>query len=61
MSRRMPQLGESACAEYLEGFELIGLREDRLPDLAACEREAGAEDGVAVDSGERVSAGRCVL
>ena len=35
VSRRMPQLRESACTEYLEGFELIGLREDRLPDLAA--------------------------
>ena len=33
--RRMPQLKESACSAYLEGFELIGLREDRLPDLAA--------------------------
>src|ERR1700675_1759647 len=33
--RRMPQLRESACSAYLEGFELIGLREDLLPDLAA--------------------------
>jgi phenylalanine-4-hydroxylase len=33
--RRMPQLRESACKEYLEGFELTGLREDRLPDLLA--------------------------
>lgn len=35
VSRRMPQLRESACQEYLEGFELIGLREDRLPNLQA--------------------------
>jgi phenylalanine-4-hydroxylase len=28
--RRMPQLEEHACAEYLEGFELIGLQPDRL-------------------------------
>ncbi len=35
VSRRMPQLREHACSEYLEGFELIGLREDRLPDLKA--------------------------
>jgi phenylalanine-4-hydroxylase len=35
VSRRMPQLREHACAEYLDGFEQIGLREDRLPDLAA--------------------------
>jgi phenylalanine-4-hydroxylase len=35
VQRRMPQLREWACREYLEGFELIGLREDRLPDLTA--------------------------
>src|SRR6266851_1610547 len=35
VSRRMPQLREHACREYLDGFELIGLREDRLPDLKA--------------------------
>lgn len=33
--RRMPQLRQHACKEYLEGFEQIGLREDRLPDLKA--------------------------
>lgn len=33
--RRMPQLRESACKEYLEGFELIGLQENLLPDLKA--------------------------
>src|SRR5579871_3176505 len=35
VSRRMPQLRQHACREYLEGFEQIGLREDRLPDLKA--------------------------
>jgi len=35
VSRRMPQLREHACREYLEGFELIGLKEDQLPDLKA--------------------------
>ncbi|WP_213805118.1 phenylalanine 4-monooxygenase [Granulicella sp. dw_53] len=35
VSRRMPQLRASACREYLEGFELIGLKEDALPELAA--------------------------
>src|ERR1700730_4839125 len=35
VQRRMPQLREWACREYLEGFEQIGLREDRLPALAA--------------------------
>ena len=35
VTRRMPQLREHACQEYLSGFEQIGLREDQLPDLAA--------------------------
>jgi phenylalanine-4-hydroxylase len=33
VGRRMPQLRAHACAEYLDGFEQIGLRADRLPDL----------------------------
>src|ERR1700756_1355516 len=32
--RRMPQLREHACQEYLDGFEQIGLREDTIPNLA---------------------------
>jgi len=35
VGRRMPQLREHACREYLDGFEQIGLREDLLPDLGA--------------------------
>lgn len=35
VGRRMPQLREHACREYLAGFEQIGLREDRLPELKA--------------------------
>src|SRR4051794_29842173 len=35
VARCMPQLRRHACREYLEGFELIGLREDQLPDLKA--------------------------
>jgi phenylalanine-4-hydroxylase len=35
VSRRMPQLRQHACQEYLDGFEQIGLREDQLPDLRA--------------------------
>jgi phenylalanine-4-hydroxylase len=35
VSRRMPQLERHACAEYLEGFELIGLEAAQLPQLAA--------------------------
>ena len=33
VTRRMPQLREHACSAYLEGFEQIGLQEDRLPVL----------------------------
>ncbi len=33
--RRLPQLREHACREYLGGFGQIQLREDRLPDLKA--------------------------
>jgi phenylalanine-4-hydroxylase len=35
VSRRMPQLREHASEVYLEGFEAIGLKADRLPDLKA--------------------------
>jgi phenylalanine-4-hydroxylase len=34
VSRRMPQLREHACREYLDGFHQIGLREDKLPNLS---------------------------
>lgn len=34
VSRRMPQLKEHACQEYLVGFEQIGLQADSIPNLA---------------------------
>lgn len=34
VGRRMPQLHEHACAEYLDGFGQIGLQQDSLPNLA---------------------------
>lgn len=34
VGRRMPQLADHACVEYLEGFDLIGLRPDLLPNLS---------------------------
>jgi phenylalanine-4-hydroxylase len=34
VSRRMPQLARHAAEEYLEGFAIIGLRTDTLPNLA---------------------------
>jgi len=33
--RRLPQVREYACPEYLEGLEIIGLCSDRLPNFAA--------------------------
>jgi phenylalanine-4-hydroxylase len=35
VSRRMPDLERHACAEYLDGFEQIGLQADAIPELAA--------------------------
>jgi phenylalanine-4-hydroxylase len=31
--RRLPELQAYACAEYLDGFDQIGLREDSIPNL----------------------------
>ena len=33
--RRRPHIEDFACREYLEGYEIIGLEPDRLPNLAA--------------------------
>jgi len=33
--RRRPQLDLYACLEFLEGYETIGLKDDRLPNLSA--------------------------
>ncbi len=33
VERRLPQLRQHACAEYLDGFARIGLEPDRLPNL----------------------------
>jgi phenylalanine-4-hydroxylase len=45
VSRRMPQLREHACHEYLDGFEQIGLQEDSLPDLKAVSARLGPRTG----------------
>jgi len=45
VSRRMPELREHACQEFLDGFEVIGLREDTIPDLAAVNRRLEAKTG----------------
>ena len=33
MRRRLPQVREYACREFLEGYDIIGLSNDRLPNL----------------------------
>jgi phenylalanine-4-hydroxylase len=45
VSRRMPDLEKHACAEYLDGFEQIGLRVDTIPDLAAVSARLGPRTG----------------
>lgn len=43
--RRMPQLEEHACQEYLDGFHQIGLREDSIPNLAEVNKRLGPRTG----------------
>jgi phenylalanine-4-hydroxylase len=43
--RRRPQLEAHACREYLQGSEIIGLEDDRLPDLAAISRRLQPRTG----------------
>ena len=45
VDRRLPQLREHACAQYLDGFEQIGLRADQLPDLKAVSRRLAPRTG----------------
>src|SRR5271168_1307454 len=39
--RRMPQLSQHACQEYLDGFHQIGLREDIIPNLTEVNKRLG--------------------
>jgi phenylalanine-4-hydroxylase len=43
--RRMPELREHACREYLDGFEFIGMREDSIPNLAEVNKKLEARTG----------------
>src|SRR6201999_3171891 len=43
--RRMPQLRQHACQEYLDGFEQIGLREDTIPNLAEVNKRLSPRTG----------------
>ena len=43
--RRRPQLEAHACREYLEGYQFIGLEDDRLPNLAAISKRLKPRTG----------------
>ncbi len=45
VERRLPQLHEHACAEYLDGFKQIGLQADRLPNLKEVSARLGPRTG----------------
>ena len=43
--RRRTQVDAYACKEYLEGYEIIGLQDDRLPNLRAISDRIGPRTG----------------
>jgi len=45
VSRRMPQLAKHAAEEYLEGFAIIGLRTELLPDLSEISQRLNPRTG----------------
>lgn len=45
VSRVLPELEKHAAREYLEGFQIIGLQRDRLPDLSAISARLGPRTG----------------
>jgi phenylalanine-4-hydroxylase len=45
VSRRRPQVDAYACREYLEGYGIIGLQDDRLPNLRAISDRIGPRTG----------------
>ena len=45
VGRRMPHIEQWACEEYREGYELIGLSAERIPDLYAIARRLEPRTG----------------
>jgi phenylalanine-4-hydroxylase len=45
VGRVLPELEKHAAREYLEGFQIIGLQRDRLPNLAAISARLGPRTG----------------
>ena len=56
--RRRPQIDAHACQEYLEGYEIIGLQDDRLPNLRAISDRIRAPNRLEHNARERVSSRR---
>jgi phenylalanine-4-hydroxylase len=45
VQRCLPQVQRHACREYLEGYEIIGLKAGRLPNLGAISAQLGPRTG----------------
>ena len=45
VGRRMPQLEEWACREYLDGYQVIGLSAERIPNLREIARRLAPRTG----------------
>src|ERR1700761_1125939 len=45
VSRRLPDLDKHAARAYLDGFSVIGLERDRLPNLSAISKRLGPRTG----------------
>jgi len=45
VKRRMPELREHACQEYLDGFKVVGMQEDSIPNLAEVNRRLEPRTG----------------
>ena len=45
VGRRLPQLEQWACREYLDGYGVIGLRADRIPNLREIARRLSPRTG----------------
>src|SRR6201995_2004134 len=45
VGRRMPQIEAHACEEYIQGFEQIGLKTNRIPNLAEVNKRLQPRSG----------------
>ncbi len=56
VGRVLPELEKHAAREYLDGFQIIGLQRDRLPNLEIDQRPPGAAHRLELHAGQRLSA-----